>query len=56
MVGGQASLVAAADLAQDLQPLTGLYTVSCLHIQKLLRVDHLKHLTPEKESGLKAKA
>lgn len=46
---GQASLITAADLAQDFQPLTGFYTVSCLHIQRLLRVDHLKHLTHEKQ-------
>lgn len=46
---GKASLVTATDLAQYLQPLTGFNTVSCLHIQWLLRVDHLKHLTWEKQ-------
>lgn len=41
----ETSLVTATDLAQDLQPLAGFYTVSCLHVQWFLRVDHLKHLT-----------
>ena len=52
MVGGEAPLVAAADLTQDLQPFTGLHAVSRLHIQRLLRVDHLKHLTQDKQSAL----
>lgn len=36
VVSGQASLVAAADLAQDLQPLAGLHAVSCLNVERLL--------------------
>lgn len=56
MEGGQAFFVAPTDLAQDLQPLTGLYAVSCLHIERLLWVDHLKHLVQDKQNRFKAKA
>lgn len=46
--GGQAFYVTPTDLAQDLQPLAGLHTVSCLYIQRLLWVDHLKHLVQDR--------
>ena len=44
VVGAQAARVAAAHLAEHLDPLAGLHTVPCLHVQRLLNVDHLKHL------------
>jgi len=40
----ESPLVAAADLAQHLHPLAGLHTVAGLDVQRLLGVDHLKHL------------
>jgi len=42
--GGEAARVAAAHLAQQLQPLAGLHTVTCLQVQRLLPVEHLEHL------------
>ena len=43
--GAQPPTVTAADLAQNLDPLAGLHTVTRLDVERLLPVDHLEHLS-----------